>query len=122
MEGFLNFSKIMESGIYALVDRGKVVYIGQARRMIQRLAWHYNAKIGQAKFRMKRISFEEIWIMPVPEAELDAVEARLIFEHQPRYNKHRPTVPLDIAALIDSMVPYRRNAPHPWLGNIVRRI
>ena len=70
------------SGIYFLIDRGEIVYIGQSTDLQKRISHHV--------FSEKK-RFSHYFTIPVPEEDLDRVEADYIWKFTPRYNKSIPT-------------------------------
>lgn len=88
--GFINATDMLRSGIYMLVLRGEVVYIGQAKAMIVRIATHRsNARRTLPSWlppSAKGIVFDEILIRPCPVHHLDEIERELIVLYKPRHN------------------------------------
>jgi len=94
LPGFVNVSEVLRSGVYALVYRGEVVYIGQSRAMIVRVYSHRSLARRQAPpwSPIKGVVFDEVHVMPCPVAQLDELEYDLINLYKPRGNtnlKHR---------------------------------
>lgn len=94
MPGFVNVSEVLQSGIYALVYRGEVVYIGQSRAMIVRVSTHRsNARRKMPSWMpVKGVVFDELHVMPCTLDKLDELEYDLINLYKPRGNinlKHR---------------------------------
>jgi len=121
MEGFQDVSGLMGCAIYALKRRGTVVYIGQTRAAVQRLYTHYNNLQKRGRKGIKWISFDEMWIMPCAYGDLDRVEAELIQRWRPKHNVRVPEVPIDIRALVASLVPIRVEE-HPMCKGTIRRL
>ncbi len=104
LEGFTAIGQILRSGIYALVYRREVVYVGQSKTMLIRIYTHRNAwgDKRQGKRRqtpswspVKGILFDDVWVRPVAVDQLDAVEREMIAKYRPRYNqKLVPKIPL----------------------------
>ena len=88
--GFVNVSEMLKSGIYMLVYGGQVVYIGQAKAIIVRVATHRsNARKTLPSWlppSAKGIVFDEVLIRPCPLHLLDALEYDLINLYKPRHN------------------------------------
>jgi excinuclease UvrABC nuclease subunit len=88
--GFLDMSVLLDSGIYVLLDRGRVVYIGQSKLMLRRMYEHALAKGKLARWapgRGKvRFRFDEVFVRPCQIHELDRLEAELIAQYAPKYN------------------------------------
>jgi excinuclease UvrABC nuclease subunit len=122
MDGFIDASCVMDSGVYMLLAKGRVVYIGQAQSMLLRLYTHYHAKRTHGKRPNKKwMGFDEIYIKPCGVHELDGLEQELILRYSPKYNiQHRSSIPFDMRALIDSILVQPK--VHPTIGPILRRI
>ena len=101
------------SAVYALVDRGVVIYVGQAKNVYQRLTTHMNAKRrggkkgkttwGPRDINGKPFSFDAVLVKWTPMAELDRVERELILRLRPKYNERViapiPRVRVDLLGL-----------------------
>lgn len=102
LAGFTQIGKILQSGIYALVYRREVVYVGKSKTMLVRIYSHRNAwgDKRQGKRRetpswspVKGILFDDVWILPTPTDQLDAREQEMIAKYRPKYNiKLKPPV------------------------------
>lgn len=66
----------MKSGIYFLLSRNRVVYIGATTRYPNRLKQHKDKKFDSHRF------------IPCAESKLAAYEKRLINTFKPKYNKN----------------------------------
>jgi hypothetical protein len=64
------------SGVYFLIQRGEVVYVGQSKNVFHRLARH--VRDGR--------DFEAFNVITCPESELDALESQYIIAFAPRMN------------------------------------
>lgn len=140
---FINVGEVLESGVYMLVYKGSVVYVGKAKMMLARIAFHldqktkpnakrtFNTDLG--KRYVKYIPFDDIWIRPIPIGELDAEEVAMIRKHQPRYNvRHNSQTKTSIANVQNLLLPkdnwivnlvmQREPGVHPYIGKINRRI
>lgn len=88
--GFINATEMLRSGVYMLVLRGEVVYIGQAKAMIVRVCTHRsNARKTLPSWMppsAKGIVFDEVLIRPCPVHLLDSLEYDLINLYKPRHN------------------------------------
>lgn len=68
------------SGVYFLINDGRVVYVGQTREIMLRLYTHRKQK-----------DFDKVYMIEVPNQELDTVERKLIKVLDPPLNKvHKP--------------------------------
>ena len=79
--GFTDISSICGPGVYVLTYGDEVVWVGQSKQMPARIGKH----ITSSDF-----SFDGVYIMPCATADLDAVEALLIVNLNPRYNSRSP--------------------------------
>lgn len=125
-DGFYSVTGLLASGVYALLRRGRVVYIGQSVRLFARLSGYVNAQTRkhQVKFGphvVRGIAFDEIWIRPCSLEDLDDLEEALIRKHLPRYNTQRK-VPLALNDLIAVLIPAQVQPPKPPSGVIRRRV
>jgi GIY-YIG catalytic domain len=90
-DGFVDVSAMMHCLVYALLRRGKVVYVGQSKTPLRRLYEHMKTQ-GKAKDPLygtsvyKGMVFDAIWIRPCMLAELSKIEMAAIAKHQPKYN------------------------------------
>lgn len=107
-EGFVDVTAIRRPGVYMLLWRGEVVYVGQAVKLHSRVSNHIH---GQAKRKMtfngrsiRGTAFDQVLVMPLALSDLDRVERELIERYIPKYNiRHKP-LPEDIAALVSSLI------------------
>lgn len=115
-EGFYDVSEIMECGVYMLLLKGLVVYVGQSRSMLLRVATHYSARAKRRPNtwqKVKAIPFDEVRVCPCVVDALDDLEQSLIAKHQPRYNTHHrttPRVPIALASVVQQIMTHRRIA------------
>lgn len=95
LEGFTDVSASLKSGVYALVAKGQVIYVGKSKAMIARIAAHRQAWIAKRKGKAGWISdtlgipavlCDEIHILPCPPHALDALEAEMINRYKPKLN------------------------------------
>lgn len=119
LEGFIDVSQILQGGVYALVHRGIVVYVGKSKVMLgrvytHRVAWGKKSKAQVGLKPQKGILFDSIWIRPCPLTEIDAIESAMINLYKPRYNDRlRNGLPVDISALVSALVATQVFAPQP---------
>lgn len=130
LEGFTNVSTILQGGVYALVHRGVVVYVGKSKVMLgrvytHRVAWGKKSKAQVGLKPQKGILFDAVWIRPCPLTEIDAIESAMINLYKPRYNSLlRNGLPVDISALVSGLVASRVSSPGALKpeGTIRRRV
>lgn len=130
LEGFVDASAMLQGGIYALVHRGVVVYVGKSKVMLgrvytHRVQWGKKAIRPQGLKPQKGILFDAVWVRPCPNHEIDALESALINLYKPRYNANlRNGLPVDISNLVAGMLAGRipSVAPPKPEGTIRRRV
>jgi len=96
MEGFVDVSVLMQGGVYLLCAKGKVVYVGQARKLHARVSTHCRMKPrtnGTSDRALPVIKFDKVLVMPCGVADADRIEADLIKRFDPKYNSQRRTGP-----------------------------
>jgi excinuclease UvrABC nuclease subunit len=142
--GWINVSEVLESGVYMLVYRGSVVYVGKAKMMLSRLAFHLDQKgkpgarrafnTTTGKRYVSHIPFDDVWLKPMPIGEMGAEEIAMIKKYQPRYNmKHNMDTKTEAAKVQNLLLPKenwivnlvlnREPGAHPYIvGKINRRI
>lgn len=95
LEGFDEISGILRAGVYALVWRGEVVYVGKSKSMYSRIYTHRNlwnqARRGKAApnwlpTSVKGILFDEVHIRPCSLEAIDGLEKEMINRYKPKYN------------------------------------
>lgn len=109
LEGFVDVSAILGSGIYALVSRGEVVYVGKSKVMLMRVGNHRTA-LGRKRLTgraTRGVVFDSVWVMPVHVDRLEEVEYDMIQRYRPKWNKiWNSGPPPEIAALIGHLIPF----------------
>lgn len=128
LPGFHDASAFLQSGVYALVHLGKVVYIGKAKAMIVRVATHRSNARRKVPSWMpdsaKGIIFDEVHICPCHPDALDQLEYDLINLYKPRCNinlKHHGKSKAPFTLTIGGHE-VTLNAPRPQTERIERRI
>lgn len=130
LEGFIDVSRILQGGVYALVHRGVVVYVGKSKVMLgrvysHRVAWGKKSQKAQGLKPIKGILFDAVWIRPCALDQIDELEFAMINLYKPRYNSLlRNGLPVDISTLIAGLVQGRVSAPGALKpeGTIRRRV
>lgn len=111
-EGFVDATALMHCGVYMLIHRGEVVYVGQSKSLGERLRTHCrnrNGKVRRSGLYGNRVklgfSFDSIVIKGCMLGELDELEVSMIKKYKPKYNvKHMPAKPcLELQMLIEMM-------------------
>ena len=131
LEGFENCSTLLRSGIYVLVRRGVVIYVGKSKSLYSRIYTHKHFANRGAKGKaipswlpVKGMQFDEVHIRYVHVDDLDRVEAETINKYKPHYNtnlknglKTRAPITLTIGGLTLRL---NESSPRPQVG-ITRR-
>ena len=126
LEGFVNVTAVLRSGIYALLYNGVVVYIGQASKApVDRIYAHRSmrARKAPAWLPIKGMLFDEVHVLPCPVDRLDEVERALIDLYKPRYNVKlkAPTPVATEFTITTATCVVAVNAKPVYCGGIVRR-
>lgn len=112
LEGFVGVGQVLKSGVYALVHRREVVYVGKSKTMLVRIYSHRNVAADKRKgknkefpswYPVKGIVFDDVFVRPCPPEELDRLEREMIAKYRPKYNQllvPKQALPPAIAALI----------------------
>ncbi len=106
LDGFVNVSTILLPGVYALVRGGVVVYVGQSKRPLSRIAahksnWGRKALPAWMPASLRGVLFDEVHVLPCRVEDLDRVEAAIIELYKPRYNIRIKTPgPVEITPLL----------------------
>ena len=101
LDGFVDVSQMLRSGVYALGYHGSIVYVGQSKCMLVRVYSHRNARSKKGRlpsfYPVKGIVYDEIHIMPVHPDRLDDVEREMINRYKPKYNTQiKNRLPVDV--------------------------
>lgn len=96
---FFNASEILRSGVYILVHRGVVIYVGKSKCMLARIYTHRNVwaskRRGKAEvpwwLPIPGIHFDEIHVRPAALHLLDELEREMIELYKPKFNKKLKT-------------------------------
>lgn len=128
LDGFVDVSEMLRSGVYALGYRGAIVYVGQSKCMLVRVYSHRNARSKKGRlpsfYPIRGIVYDEIHIMSVHPDQLDAVEREMINRYKPKYNTQlKNKLPVDVPINLNvSGIALTLNAPAPRAQVIERRI
>lgn len=86
-DGFTPCGQLLRSGVYALVYKKDVVYVGKAKVLLARLMQHKNNYTNRRKRPAASIPFDDFWVRPCHTVDLDRLEAEMIAKYQPKYNR-----------------------------------
>lgn len=127
--GFTDVSVLMRCGVYLLLYKGEVVYVGQSTKLHARIGGHIGTKGKRPRQMLSpralpTIRFDQVLAMPCMLSDLDRIETELIKKYLPKYNTEKkpkpPPMPLD---LLLQMMPasYLPSNPEPRESAFRRR-
>lgn len=115
-------SEILGVGVYALLRRDVVVYVGKSKSLYARVYAHRAMANRAARGKSipdwlptKGFVFDAVWVQPCSLERLDSLEAEMIDLYKPKFNLAHKTA-LKITAPITILVggvPVTLNAPPP---------
>jgi hypothetical protein len=104
-DGFEDFGALLRCGVYALLLRGRVVYVGQSKLPLVRVYQHAVARGKKRKeWRGKPVystgfQFDGIWFRSCMLREVDEIEQAMIKKYQPKHNTQyklaKPPIPIE---------------------------
>lgn len=91
LEGFADVSGLLTCAVYALAKDGAVVYVGQSKKPIARIAahrsnWGRKSAPTWMPASCRGILFDQVFIRPCRSEDLNALEVEMINLYKPRYN------------------------------------
>lgn len=91
LDGFIEVSPLLTCGVYALAKEGVVIYVGQSKKMLARIAahrsnWGRKSTPAWMPASYRGMLFDQIFIRPCRVEDLDRLEAQMINLYKPRYN------------------------------------
>ena len=91
LDGFIEVTPILGVGVYALLRDGVVVYVGQSKKMLQRISahksnWGRKAQPAWMPVSLRGVLFDQAFVLPCRVESLDELEAAMIDLYKPRYN------------------------------------
>lgn len=104
LDGFTDVTGLLRSGVYALLWRGTVVYVGQSKRLLERLYTHRQATARKLPswHSVRRVQFDEMQFCPCAPDRLDELEREMINRYRPRHNiHHKPPAGVPMLAPIE---------------------
>ena len=112
--GFIEITEVLRQGVYLLVHRDAIVYVGKAKVMLGRLYTHRvkwgsrSRKAVTATQSAKGILFDRVFVRPCRSDEIDDLEAALIAQHRPRYNLQlKSAIPSDMEGIVARIIASR---------------
>jgi excinuclease UvrABC nuclease subunit len=94
LEGFSDVSDVLCAGVYALVKRGTVIYVGKSKSLYQRIYAHrHTAKRASAGksipswLPIRGFVFDQVFVRTCRLEDLDVLEAQMVEKYKPRYNE-----------------------------------
>ena len=122
LEGFINVSPILGPGVYALIREGVVVYVGQSKKMLQRISahksnWGRKAQPVWMPVSLRGVLFDEVHVLPCRVEALDELEAAMIDLYKPRYNiRLKAPTPCEVSLSLTIggfTIPFNQRPPAP---------
>lgn len=101
LAGFVDVTKILSCGVYALARDGTVIYVGQSKKMLGRISahrsnWGRKSTPAWLPASCRGMLFDQVFIRPCLVEQLDALEAEMINLYKPKYNvKIKSPTPTD---------------------------
>lgn len=88
-EGYSSAGGLLVAGVYALVLRGKVVFVGKAKLPLAFVASHRElAHTSHTDFVLaKGVVFDDVWVRPCHPDEIDSEYTRMLAKYKPRHNR-----------------------------------
>lgn len=131
MEGFADHTLILGSGVYALTERSRVVYIGKAKCVLSRVARHRELQNRAAKGQKipawlppsaKGMRFDGVHVFPCRVDQMGELEAKLIETYRPQHNivHRRGPVASSVTLMIRGRTMVLNRKPEP-VENLTRR-
>ncbi len=98
VDNWVNISDLLKPGVYSLLWRGKIVFIGKTKCLLVALAAHRAVVSGPRLpewFPTKRVQFDGMQMIPCASDRAALLLPALIAMHQPTHNIHsKPTLPM----------------------------
>ena len=89
LDGFVEVSPMLQCAVYALAKDGAVIYVGQSKKPLARIAAH-RAHLGRKStpdwMPIRGVAFDQIFLRPCRPEDLNALEAEMINLYKPRLN------------------------------------
>lgn len=130
LDGFVNASALLKGGVYVLLFKGKVIYIGKSKCMLTRVYAHkslHKRRPGSDVPKwlpVKGIEYDEILVRPCALSDVDRLEQEMIKLYKPRYNVmhvgHKVSMPITLRRGNVEIVLNRRT-PAPSKHPIIER-
>ncbi len=76
--------EVVKSGVYFLLDRSEIVYVGQSKNVAVRLSSHLSSADISIPYKVTSATY-----IPVPVEELDLLESFYIQKFEPRGNRNK---------------------------------
>lgn len=135
LAGFEDFGRPHPgTGVYLLISKGEVLYVGKSLNMFHRIGQHVSAmrrhmkglRPSKGKEETPLLIFDQIKVKWVPLHEVDREEMKLIQRYLPEHNDLMKRAPIDVsdipgvAKLIRDAVP-ATHLQHGAKAGIIRR-
>ena len=122
LDGFIEVTPILGVGVYALLRDGVVVYVGQSKKMLQRISahksnWGRKAQPAWMPVSLRGVLFDQAFVLPCRVEALDELEAAMIDLYKPRYNiklkAPTPTITPLTLRINGMSIPFNHHPPTP---------
>lgn len=93
IDGFTDVSALLRGGIYILISRGEVVFVGKASsQMLARITTHRSLakKSAPPWVPIQGVVFDQVLIRQVHPDQIDEIHSALIDVYSPRHNIRIP--------------------------------
>lgn len=91
LDGFTDASEILRAGVYLLLSRGRVVFVGKSSKPMLPIIATLRSK-DRPRF-LQRIDFDQVLIRWIHPDRLNETYYSLIAEYQPKHNMEPMVVP-----------------------------
>lgn len=91
LDGFTDASEILRAGVYLLLHRGRVVFVGKSSKPMLPIIATLRSK-DRPRF-LQRIDFDQVLIRWIHPDRLNETYYSLIAEYQPKHNMEPMVVP-----------------------------
>ena len=85
LEDFADISTVLGGGVYLLVYRGEVVFVGKSTRGMLGAISNYRAKTMPSWF--PRVTFDQVLVRYIHPDQLESTYAELLAEYRPKHNR-----------------------------------
>jgi hypothetical protein len=105
-DGFFDYTAMLQPAVYALLYKGRLQYIGKSKFPANRMGQHRHSKkpiktVFGGRFDIG-FPFDEVWLRPCAESEMEEIEIAMIRKYRPKHNtKHNEPDSIDLVQVLD---------------------